>query len=132
MAACRNGGLTVAASIPRVTCVARPSLPYHTFLICPSDNHMLHSGRPPTAKTIAGGDRRRRTVDGRFGRSDETGLDEVGRRGLYSPIIHFLIRPSDNYHVDAGSPSSLPPSEPCNEFCMIVKLGASLFMPLFD
>jgi len=33
MAACRNGGLTVAASIPRVTCVARSSLPYHTFLI---------------------------------------------------------------------------------------------------
>ena len=55
MAACRNGGLTVAASIPRVTCVARSSLPYHTFLICPSDNHMLHSGRPPTAKTITDG-----------------------------------------------------------------------------
>ena len=54
MAACRNGGLTRAASIPRVTCVARPSLPYHSFLICPSDNHMLHSGRPLTARPGAG------------------------------------------------------------------------------
>ena len=49
MAACRNGGLTRAASIPRVTCVARPSLSLQTTFI-------VSFGQPYVTQRTVGSD----------------------------------------------------------------------------
>jgi hypothetical protein len=45
MAACRNGGLTRAASIPAPSCVARTSLPYHASYMVSFGHHTVMTGR---------------------------------------------------------------------------------------